>query len=86
MPIFPDLQLPTFKNAHRLIHIHINTPGILAKINNVYAKHNINIIGQYLQTNEDIGYVITDINRKYSKTVLKDLRDIEYTIKFRVLY
>lgn len=83
---FPRLQLPTLKNAHRLIHVHKNRPGLLARIDNVMAKHNINILGQYLKTNDQIGYVIVDINKKYSKQVLKDLKEIEDTIKFRVLY
>ncbi len=83
---FPALQLPILKNAHRLIHIHQNQPGILARINSILAAHGINIIGQYLQTIESIGYVITDINKKYSQEVLKDLKEIEATIKFRVLY
>ena len=83
---FPRLQLPTLKNAHRLIHVHKNRPGILARIDNVMAKHNINILGQYLKTNDQIGYVIVDINKKYSKQVLKDLKQVEDTIKFRVLY
>lgn len=83
---FPELQLPTLKNAHRLIHIHRNKPGVLAKIDSVMAKHNINILGQYLKTNDQIGYVIVDINKKYDKKVLKDLKLVEHTIKFRVLY
>ncbi|MTI30596.1 phosphoglycerate dehydrogenase [Xanthovirga aplysinae] len=83
---FPNLQLPKLENAHRLIHIHQNVPGILAKINQVLAKHKINITGQYLKTNETIGYVITDINKAYSKDVISDLKNIEQTIKFRVLY
>ncbi len=83
---FPNLQLPTFKNAHRLIHIHENMPGILAKINQVLADHQINIVGQYLKTNEVIGYVITDIDKEYDKEVVKALRKIEHTIKFRILY
>ncbi|MEM6262928.1 MAG: phosphoglycerate dehydrogenase [Bacteroidota bacterium] len=83
---FPNLQLPSLKDAHRLIHVHKNTPGILARINNVLAHHEINIVGQYLKTNEGVGYVITDINKAYSKQVLQDLREIEHTIKFRVLY
>jgi D-3-phosphoglycerate dehydrogenase len=83
---FPALQLPILKNAHRLIHIHQNQPGILARINSTLADHGINIIGQYLQTTESIGYVITDINKKYSQEVLKDLKEIEATIKFRVLF
>lgn len=83
---FPNLVLPTLENAHRLIHIHNNVPGILAQINQVLAQHNINIVGQYLKTNELIGYVITDIDKEYNKDVIKELRAIEHTIKFRILY
>jgi D-3-phosphoglycerate dehydrogenase / 2-oxoglutarate reductase len=83
---FPNLTLPTLENAHRLIHIHKNVPGILAKINHILADHGINIVGQYLKTNESIGYVITDINKEYDKEVVKSLRGIEHTIKFRILY
>ncbi len=83
---FPNLTLPTHEDAHRLIHIHNNVPGILAKINQVLADHGINIAGQYLKTTESIGYVITDINKDYDKEVIKKMRAIENTIKFRVLY
>jgi len=83
---FPNITLPTLENAHRLIHIHNNVPGILAKINHVLAEHGVNIVGQYLKTNEYIGYVITDINKEYDKEIIKNLRAIEHTIKFRVLY
>jgi len=83
---FPNLQLPALQNAHRLIHIHENMPGILAKINKVLADHDINIVGQYLKTNEVIGYVITDIDKAYDRDVIKALRGIDHTIKFRVLY
>jgi D-3-phosphoglycerate dehydrogenase len=83
---FPNIQLPSFENAHRLIHIHHNVPGILASINSVFAGHNINIIGQYLKTNELIGYVITDISKKYNPELINELKEIAHTIKFRVLY
>lgn len=83
---FPNLQLPALENAHRLIHIHENVPGILAKINQVLADHDINIVGQYLKTNELIGYVITDIDKEYDRELIKTLRSIDHTIKFRVLY
>lgn len=83
---FPEIQLPELQNAHRLIHIHENVPGILAQINNVLAGHNINITGQYLKTNELVGYVITDISKKYNPQVIHDLKKIPHTIKFRVLY
>jgi D-3-phosphoglycerate dehydrogenase len=82
---FPNIQLPT-QQAHRLIHIHANVPGVLANINNVLAQHHVNILGQYLKTNELIGYVITDINRQYDQDVIQALRAVEHTIKFRVLY
>lgn len=83
---FPNLQLPTLENAHRLIHIHHNKPGIIAHINRILASHDINIVGQYLKTNETIGYVITDIDKAYPAEVIKDLKEIQGTIKFRVLY
>jgi len=83
---FPDLQPPRVNNAHRLIHIHKNIPGILAKINEVFARHNINIVGEFLVTNLQIGYVITDVNKGYDTEVLNELKAIEHTIKFRLLY
>jgi D-3-phosphoglycerate dehydrogenase len=83
---FPNLQLPRIAGAHRLIHIHKNMPGIMAQINSVFAKHQINIVGQYLMTNPSIGYVITDVSDEYDKKVLKALKQIDHTIKFRILY
>jgi D-3-phosphoglycerate dehydrogenase len=83
---FPNIQLPFLKNAHRLMHIHLNEPGILAKINQVLANYQINISGQYLKTNEKIGYVITDIDKAYSPEVINALKEIPGTIRFRVLY
>lgn len=83
---FPNLQLPQLKRAHRLIHIHKNVPGVLARINNILAANKINIEGQYLKTGEDIGYVITDVNKFYDKKVVNELRGIPETIKFRILY
>lgn len=83
---FPHLQLPALTDSHRLVHIHKNVPGVLAKINNILAQHSINIEGQYLKTEEEIGYVITDVNKFYNNSVTEDLRKIEETIKFRLLY
>jgi len=83
---FPNLTLPILENAHRLIHVHNNVPGILANINKTLADHGINIMGQYLKTNESVGYVITDINKNYDKDVIAKLREIDQTIKFRMLY
>jgi D-3-phosphoglycerate dehydrogenase len=83
---FPNLQLPKIAESHRLVHIHKNVPGIMSKITKVLAKHEINIVGQFLMTNSQIGYVITDIDTTYDKTLFKELKKIDNTIKFRVLY
>ncbi|MDX2302277.1 MAG: phosphoglycerate dehydrogenase [Microscillaceae bacterium] len=83
---FPNLQLPEQKNAHRLLHVHKNVSGILAKINQVFADNQVNILGQYLNTNEQVGYVITDVDKEYNKKVITELKNIPNTIKFRVLY
>ena len=83
---FPEVQLPLLRDSHRLLHIHQNVPGILAKINNIFAKHHINIIGQYLKTNETIGYVIMDISKGYTNEFIQEIKDIDETIRFRMLY
>jgi len=83
---FPSLVLPELKNVHRFIHIHKNIPNVMLKINKILSEFEVNILGQYLKTNDKIGYVITDINKKYNKKVIKKLKDINGTIKLRVLY
>jgi len=83
---FPNIQLPFLKKAHRLIHLHQNEPGVLAKINQVLANYQINIVGQYLKTNERIGYVITDIDKVYDPEAIEALKNIPGTIRFRTLY
>ncbi|MDO6744652.1 phosphoglycerate dehydrogenase [Tenacibaculum soleae] len=83
---FPNIRLPRQTNAHRFLHIHKNVPGVMAKINKVLAEYELNITGQYLSTDAKVGYVITDIDKEYNQEVLNELRKVEGTIKFRVLY
>ena len=83
---FPSIRLPRQEKAHRFLHIHKNVPGIMAKINKVLAKYEMNITGQYLSTDSEVGYVITDLDKEYNKEVIKALKKVENTIKFRVLY
>jgi D-3-phosphoglycerate dehydrogenase len=83
---FPEIVLPTLEKAHRFMHLHHNEPGILARINEILAGHQLNIVGQYLKTNEKVGYVITDVDRGYDDEVVKELRKIKGTIRFRILY
>lgn len=83
---FPNLILPKVHKAHRLIHIHKNVPGIMAQINNVFAENEINIVSQFLVTRHGIGYAVTDVETTYGRQLIKQLRQIENTIKFRLLY
>jgi len=83
---FPEVALPSHPGMHRLLHIHKNVPGVLSKINTVFAENGINIGGQYLQTNAKIGYVVIDVESGYSQLALEKLRDIEGTIRTRVLF
>lgn len=82
----PQVQLPPVKNAHRLLHIHQNVPNVLASVNNILSRNGVNILGQYLKTNEQLGYVITDVNKEYDDETMEELRNIEGTIWLRVLY
>ncbi len=83
---FPNIRLPRQTKAHRFLHIHKNVPGIMAEINKVLAKFDMNITGQYLSTDDKVGYVISDLDKEYNQEVLNELRAVEGTIKFRVLY
>ncbi|MDP4704799.1 MAG: phosphoglycerate dehydrogenase, partial [Polaribacter sp.] len=83
---FPNIRLPRQVNAHRFLHIHKNVPGVMAKINKILAKYDLNINGQYLSTDPKVGYVITDLDKEYNIEVIEKLRNVEGTIKFRVLY
>ena len=83
---FPNIRLPRQTKAHRFLHIHQNMPGVMAQINIVLAKFDMNITGQYLSTDDKVGYVITDLDKGYNQNVLDELRKVVGTIKFRVLY
>lgn len=82
----PAIGLPPVANAHRILHIHRNVPGVLSAINTALSKNHINIVGQYLATNEEIGYVVLDVDKKLSKQAVELLKGVKETIKVRILY
>ena len=82
---FPEVALPPHPQHHRLLHIHENRPGVLSQINRVFAENAINIGSQFLQTTENIGYVVIDVDRDYSEIALENLANVEGTIRCRVL-
>ncbi|HCI01972.1 MAG TPA: phosphoglycerate dehydrogenase, partial [Oceanospirillaceae bacterium] len=83
---FPEVSLPNHENTHRLLHIHANVPGVLSQINNVFSENNINISGQYLNTNDKIGYVVIDIDAAHSEFALAKLKAVTGTKSCRVLF
>ena len=82
----PELSLPPQEGTHRILHIHNNVPGVLSSINNSLSSKNINIVAQYLKTNEEIGYVVLDVDKKISSNAFQLLKDVKETIKVRMLY
>jgi len=82
----PTLSLPMLEGAHRILHIHRNVPGVLSEINTTLAGANINILGQYLATNEHIGYVVLDVDKKISNHAFGLLKNVKETLRVRLLY
>lgn len=82
----PQLNLPIQAKTYRILHIHKNIPGVLGEINSLLSAHNINILGQYLKTNDKIGYVVFDINTGLSKEAFNLLKTVKGAVKARMLY
>ncbi len=83
---FPEVALPAHPDKHRLLHIHENVPGVLSEINRVLSQEGINISGQYLQTNDKVGYVVIDVDKAYGPRALQALKQVDHTLKVRALY
>ena len=82
----PELSLPKVENTHRVLHIHKNVPGVLSEINKRMSDLKINILGQYLSTNEKVGYVVLDVSTQTGDETLRLLKAIPHTISARILY
>lgn len=82
----PHLSLPPQEGTHRILHLHNNVPGVLSAINTELSNNNINILAQYLKTNDDIGYVVVDVDKKLSTHAFQLLKEVKETIKVRLLY
>ncbi|WP_299194857.1 phosphoglycerate dehydrogenase [uncultured Amphritea sp.] len=83
---FPEVSLPEHADVHRLLHVHENIPGVMSSINSVFSENDINITGQYLQTNEKVGYVVIDVNADTSEVALEKLKQVKGTIRCRRLF
>jgi len=83
---FPEVALPEHPDVHRLLHVHENVPGVMSSINSIFSENNINISGQYLQTNEKVGYVVIDVDADTSEVALEKLKQVKGTVRCRRLF
>jgi D-3-phosphoglycerate dehydrogenase len=82
----PELSLPVHQSAQRILHIHQNVPGVLSAINQIISQQQLNIVGQYLNTKGDVGYVVLDVESQEKGLDIGALRQLPQTIKVRWLY
>ncbi|MEO9274552.1 phosphoglycerate dehydrogenase [Marinomonas sp. 5E14-1] len=83
---FPEVALPAQSDNHRILHIHENRPGVLSKINGIFSEYNINITGQYLRTTEKLGYMVMDVDVETGELALEKMKEVDGTIKARLLF
>jgi D-3-phosphoglycerate dehydrogenase len=86
---FPEVSLPEHPGKHRVLHIHRNQPGVLSAINSAFSDEAINIAGQYLQTDAQLGYVVIDVEtdeRAETVSLRRKLEQVPGTIRTRILY
>lgn len=83
---FPEVDLPVQGDHHRILHVHRNVPGVLSAVNGLVSSRGINVLGQYLRTNERIGYLVMDMDREATREVAEGLRALPETIRVRVLH
>ena len=83
---FPQVNLPSMPETHRILHIHQNVPGVLAAVNNIVSEVGANIDAQQLATTRDIGYLVMDINRELSDEVFARIAALPVSVRTRILY
>ncbi|MEC8080148.1 MAG: NAD(P)-dependent oxidoreductase, partial [Pseudomonadota bacterium] len=83
---FPEVALPAQADTHRILHIHENRPGVLSKINSIFSDNGINISGQFLRTTEKLGYMVMEVDADMGEIALEKVKEVDGTIKARVLF
>jgi D-3-phosphoglycerate dehydrogenase len=85
---FPEVALPVQEGVTRFLHIHRNVPGVLSAIAQVFSSRCLNIAGQYLRTDAEVGYVVTDIDGMLEEGmgIRRELAAIDGTLRVRFLY
>ena len=83
---FPNVDLPIKKGTSRILNVHRNEPGVLGEINTIISKAGANIEGQYLSTDDEIGYLVMDVHSTHAKQLADDIEKLPRSIRTRVVY
>lgn len=81
----PEVSVKSHKNTHRVVHLHHNVPGVLARLNSALAQYDMNIGFQTLATKGSLGYVVTDVVGEAISGLVEELSNLDETIRVRVL-
>jgi D-3-phosphoglycerate dehydrogenase / 2-oxoglutarate reductase len=81
----PSIPVGDIEGSHRLAHVHRNVPGVLAKVNALFAEYGVNVDSQSLSTRGEVGYLLTDVNADYTPSIIDRLEQLPETIRLRVL-
>jgi D-3-phosphoglycerate dehydrogenase len=81
----PRVSTGELTGSHRLAHVHRNVPGVLAKVNALFAEYGVNVDSQSLSTSGEVGYLVSDVNSDYTPAILDRLLQLPETIRLRVL-
>jgi D-3-phosphoglycerate dehydrogenase len=82
---FPQIDVPPFKSAHRILNVHNNVPGVLRDVNSIVSSLGANIESQWLSTDAHIGYLIMDLSQDVSADVSAGIAGLPTSIRTRVL-
>jgi D-3-phosphoglycerate dehydrogenase len=83
---FPEVSYYDIQGAVRLLHVHRNVPGAMGGLNNILAQHGINITRQQLQTQGELGYAMTDLDRVPEQELLDAVRAHSSTVRSELIF
>ncbi|OYZ20984.1 MAG: D-3-phosphoglycerate dehydrogenase [Bdellovibrio sp. 28-41-41] len=83
---FPQVELHAVEGITRIQNVHKNEPGVLGEINGIISKYGANIQGQFLSTDENIGYLVVDIENMKSEKLVDEIQKSSRSLRTRVIF
>lgn len=83
---FPNVDLAIKQGTSRILNVHRNEPGVLGEINGIISKAGANIEGQYLSTDETIGYLVMDVHSSHAAQLAEEIGKLNRSIRTSVVY